>query len=742
MPITAFQLSSTPFVVAAPDEPLGALLERLPASRPARFASFVVIAEPGGTFRVLRWQDVEERVRSLPSDPRALPVGQLPQLPEAVPAVDADAIGIQAANELRDEQKPLKVVVVLKAGQVLGLLAQPLRGEQQIDAPDPFPQNHMANALPDDPPMDAEDEAEQGDTPEPQIQPRIQTAPAEGEEASKGVEPEPRAHDTPPEEADEHVINALLKDHAKGQPLAVGTPYTLVFNVDAPQAEALASASAGLGQIFDASPKAKHVEITVVIDSDDLTITGSDQGVIEVPRKGASTKDARFTITPTKDGPSELRALFFANNRMFQKMKLTLHVGAAQAAPIEQQASGKTLQSALASQPRPQEIDLVILRRDAGYEFILNSGGVKRATVNLSEQQIADMTTNAREELKGIVYAKEGGRYLYQSADTSIPAFAHEQSLKALMGIGTDLFEGLFFAPGSGADANEMGRVLREKSRQGKLQIAIIAERFSFPWALLYDRDYDPDHVEPEGFWGFKHVIEYTPEFRTATPMNLTPEISVAGDLEIGFVVNTTIDDELHQKGLQVDVIKPQQEFLRQLPGVKVSEYATKADLISLLRSTQPGPQLLYFYCHAESALPSDPGGVDASQLILSDGPVTLKDLKRLAALSKTEESLQSAPLVFINACESAELSPYFYDGLVPYLIAKGARGVLGTEVNTPALFAAEFARLLLQRFAAGGQPIGELLLDLRREYLMDKNNVMGLVYALHSGAQVVVQRI
>ena len=78
---------------------------------------------------------------------------------------------------------------------------------------------------------------------------------------------------------------------------------------------------------------------------------------------------------------------------------------------------------------------------------------------------------------------------------------------------------------------------------------------------------------------------------------------------------------------------------------------------------------------------------------------------------------------------------------MVPYLINRGIRGVLGTEVDTPALFAAEFAQVLLERFVAGDAPLGEVLLALRRHYLFDKNNVMGLVYALHSSGDVVVRR-
>jgi len=96
---------------------------------------------------------------------------------------------------------------------------------------------------------------------------------------------------------------------------------------------------------------------------------------------------------------------------------------------------------------------------------------------------------------------------------------------------------------------------------------------------------------------------------------------------------------------------------------------------------------------------------------------------------------------VFLNCCQSAELSPYLYDGLVPYLITRGARGVVGTEVDTPALFAAEFAKLFIQRFVVGGERLGDVLLALRREYLYQRQNVMGLVYSLYSSGDVQVVR-
>src|SRR5262249_5779769 len=94
----------------------------------------------------------------------------------------------------------------------------------------------------------------------------------------------------------------------------------------------------------------------------------------------------------------------------------------------------------------------------------------------------------------------------------------------------------------------------------------------------------------------------------------------------------------------------------------------------------------------------------------------------------------------FMNAIDSARLSPYLYDGLVPYLLARGARSVIGVEAEVGALFAAEFGQEFIRRFIAGGQPAGKLLRDLRREYALKQNNVMGLVYVLYGSGDTVIQ--
>jgi hypothetical protein len=66
--------------------------------------------------------------------------------------------------------------------------------------------------------------------------------------------------------------------------------------------------------------------------------------------------------------------------------------------------------------------------------------------------------------------------------------------------------------------------------------------------------------------------------------------------------------------------------------------------------------------------------------------------------------------------------------------MAKGARGVIGTECKTPMLFAIEWANAFFDRFLEGA-PVGETVLDLRQDFLRQHGNPLGLIYAVHCDA-------
>ena len=682
------------FVIAQMDETVGQVLARLPDTSSRRLTS-VIIPQSDRRYIIIRaWTEIEQIARDSTSDIRSLPLSALPGLP--APSIGIDqSTGKQEARELRDQQ-PDKCIVVLDQGNIIGLYGIYMWNYTDLPA-DPFGVPATGTLGPGE-----------GETP------------------------------TPPE--DNRVINAWLSDHPKEQPLVVQRPYELFFNVDAPRDDALVTVPGIADLVRDLDQE--MIDVLVVLVTSDFAIQGDSQQTLSVPRAIKPSNKVMFTIVPQKEGSGEINALFFAKGRVFQQTTITLQVGEFQpeTTAVSGRSSGLTVASALQQNERLHEVDLTIIKREGGYEIIAQSGGFIKAILNLSEAQIADQIAYARDELKKIVYTLDNNRYVYQQADTQIPTHIHQQALQALAGVGFDLYEGLFYAPGNGPDARAMGDLLRRRSQERRLHIQIVAERFIFPWALLYDRSsFDAAAVEPEGFWGFKHIVEHTPQFSVGTPTNFVPEIMVEDKLAFGFVLNTTIDAELANKGFNTQVVQPQRDFLQTLPGVTVSEYPNSTDLYGLLKNPDTLEQVLYFYCHAESNLPGVPGGVDSSKVYLSDTAVNLRDLKRNAPQSGPP--LKSAPLVFLNACESAELSPYLYDGLVPYLINRGIRGVLGTEVDTPALFAAEFAQVLLERFVAGDVPLGEVLLELRRHYLFDKNNVMGLVYALHSSGDVVVRR-
>jgi len=145
----------------------------------------------------------------------------------------------------------------------------------------------------------------------------------------------------------------------------------------------------------------------------------------------------------------------------------------------------------------------------------------------------------------------------------------------------------------------------------------------------------------------------------------------------------------------------------------------------------------MYLYCHAVTNAPDDPGGIRNAAFLLTGGErVTLGDLNREAPTTKP---LPGNPLVFINACESAELRPEFYDGFIPYFMAKGARGVVGTECKTPAVFATEWALRFFPRFL-DGEPLGDIFLELRREFHTKHGNPLGLLYSLYCDADTRIQ--
>jgi hypothetical protein len=84
-------------------------------------------------------------------------------------------------------------------------------------------------------------------------------------------------------------------------------------------------------------------------------------------------------------------------------------------------------------------------------------------------------------------------------------------------------------------------------------------------------------------------------------------------------------------------------------------------------------------------------------------------------------------PLIFVNACASAGLSPDRLLGLVNGFVEAGASGAVGTEITVFVDTAVRFAEEMLTSYAAG-TTLGESMRRGRIE-LLRQHNPLGFVY-------------
>ena len=490
-------------------------------------------------------------------------------------------------------------------------------------------------------------------------------------------------------------------------------------------------ASAVAAPLDDSQIFASGVEeasLTVQLDSTDFDVDKPTDSLI-VPREGKSTRNASFRIAPRHDGASEITATIHFNGNFIQQMKLRFDVGAAGDSPVAVSALGRPLSAVSVVQPR--DLGLSISPSVGGYDCTVWGAVAARARLPIPQAELAKAVDVARNELLKVVMWRDpvdpAGSYPFQTA-TDIPDAGREFALATLARAGAALFRKLFWSPAAAADANKVGEFLRRMATETpKLRLQIVTDSAPIPWGMLYMGDASAGaRLDWSKFLGLRHVIEMIP-FQNTLDVSASEIRSDRPKLAVSVNVNRGIDDQMG-----TDFVARQESYwdgAGKLGGVSVVSRATKAELLKALASGSADDQILYFYCHAKSADLTSADGPDSACLVLTDGRVTLGELNLDAP---TSAQLRGNPLVFVNACESAEMSPAFYDGFVPYFMAKGARGVIGTECQTPALFAAEWAKRFFSLFLQG-ETLGEAFLALRKAFLDEHGNPLGLIYAVHS---------
>jgi O-acetyl-ADP-ribose deacetylase (regulator of RNase III) len=272
----------------------------------------------------------------------------------------------------------------------------------------------------------------------------------------------------------------------------------------------------------------------------------------------------------------------------------------------------------------------------------------------------------------------------------------------------------------------------KRKSRDYLLALTIRSssvEHFPLIWEMLYDTGEASPGLENQwglaGLWGSQFAVARE-TWSTARPI-IDPYMS--GLTSRGGMLLLAYDKLKNVKEVEVpgllDLAKQRNLPCRRVDEV-LADAGTRLTADDVLKALTQGYDFLLFACHAEV----DPNRVSNSRLRLmvngQEVTLTYRDL------SRRSETWESHPLVFLNACSSAEQPELQTRSLVSFFLDRGARGVIATECVMPDVFAAHFALKFYEYFFQG-LPIDQALLETRRYFLREHNNPLGLAYSLYA---------
>lgn len=490
-----------------------------------------------------------------------------------------------------------------------------------------------------------------------------------------------------------------------------------------------------------------------LLASQDFIVHTRSPQELRVPRQGKSRNKARFDIEPRRPGHGRASAYLYKDHHFIQGLDLELITAgeAPESANLAAEIrSPEPAQRAIhAAEPlgrpadflgllQPRDVLLIIKYRGDAFDLTLVDEVVTEARLPMSLFQLSGIIARARRALLDVVYLAKGpaGIQVFRGmnppaditlayqAGLDIPDAVADAALRRLAEEGFLLYQDLFFSPSSGLEARQIGERLQRLAQQSQLKLQIVSQNFFLPWGMIYLGS-DIRHPEAELFLGMRHIVEHLP--LQISPPVYDPKIRSLPRLSLSLNVDLSID-----QSMGADFVRRQLDFWKPANANEIVNvvYRTKEEEWRQAMQ-QPAPeQFIYFFGHAITPDASDPAGPDAASLSFGgDTRVTLRDLR---LIDRMNDHFPGAPLVFINACESAELSPWFYSGFMPYFSSKGARGMIGTECEVPAVFAAEWAHRFFNRFFFQGEPIGRSFLELRREFYQRHNNILGLLYALY----------
>jgi hypothetical protein len=161
-----------------------------------------------------------------------------------------------------------------------------------------------------------------------------------------------------------------------------------------------------------------------------------------------------------------------------------------------------------------------------------------------------------------------------------------------------------------------------------------------------------------------------------------------SGSVALSVNVDERIFDDKKFKGTDAHLA-----YLGSLAGSNFKKRTLKSELakdFTVGRATLE--RILCFYCHGHGSSNESGSVTQVPHLVLRDGRVAASDFQKWSINNGPPPAkLPTSPLVFINACQGGQMTTMFYQSFAVELLKQGAVGLVGVQVDVPAVFASAY---------------------------------------------------
>jgi hypothetical protein len=506
------------------------------------------------------------------------------------------------------------------------------------------------------------------------------------------------------------------KDVARCNKALWGKAFDLVFRYDLLPADAAASVRGDrLKQVIRG-----NADLGIAIFPKGLTLTGGASGVARFKDGQMIGDPPRFGLKAPEKGPDVepwprgVQVVFTVAGSMiynfFLEIKLVDVLGTA---PCETRVIDLDLEGVVAikvDEPRIANL------------FVLSKGDVWEVSGTINGDPIrAELTTMISASKLNAAYGEPAlklfpaiaDKAIWRNIDENLDGPAKDRNnaiaeMKSAAAAGSALYQ-LFSADPVFKNVLEKIEKLPDGSR-----ITFFTNSTVFPWELFYPLDYVDDYpvknYQPNKFWGYRFVIESLLIAMTEED-KLPAERQQPGKLHVSMGLSNVIDSDPLWAGRTLLPVQLQKDYFDAALKGRGGYFDKYDDIFDTLRRPYPA-SLIYYFCHGA-----------AGQLEFE------KPKSVFMPVHVMGEKYPGWPVIFVNACDAADISPLSFFSFRTKFGAKKAAGLIAPSFKIPTLFAALFAKAFLERYA-DQQPVGQILFELRRE-LLAKDNPLGLWYSL-----------